>query len=186
MSGEFARDYAIQACRKPENALDASFFDLHLKVVAFYAVALADTLGADREVVEIASYLHDISAVMDIKTLLTHPINSGDIAEKLLLSEGYPYEKTIKVKQRILRHASPEALGKGTAEEDCLSNADAMSQIAVPAYWLYFTFCARKQSFEDGFDWYRNRVEAGWKALVPQAKVLAEDKYQVVRKCLEG
>ena len=107
MSGEFARDYAIQACRKPENALDASFFDLHLKVVAFYAVALADTLGADREVVEIASYLHDISAVMDIKTLLTHPINSGDIAEKLLLSEGYPYEKTIKVKQRILRHASP-------------------------------------------------------------------------------
>ena len=186
MSIEFARDYAIQACRKPGNALGPAYFDLHLKVVAFYAVALADNLGADREVVEIASYLHDISAVEDIKTLLTHPINSGDIAEKLLLSNGYPYEKAQKVKQCILRHASPVALGKGNAEEVCLSNADAISQIAVPAYWLYFTFCVRKQDFEDGFDWYRNRVEANWKALVPQAKVLAEDKYQIVKKCLEG
>ncbi len=35
-------------------------------------------------------------------------------------------------------HAIPVAPDKGTKEEVCVSNADAISQIIRPAYWLYF------------------------------------------------
>ena len=62
---EDMRGLVLEACGDPANLLSPGFFHDHVLVVAAYAAALAPRLGADTEVVELASYLHDLSAVRD-------------------------------------------------------------------------------------------------------------------------
>lgn len=90
MNTAIIRDYVLQECRRSENVLGAAFFDQHLAVVAEYADCLAQRLGANREVVELAAWLHDISAVRDARTLADHARISAEQAGRLLAEHGYP------------------------------------------------------------------------------------------------
>ncbi len=165
------------ACERPENALAASFYDEHLGIVAAHATSLAGALGADREIVELAAWLHDISAVLDFATLPTHPEASAELAGGMLAGHGYPAGRVAAVAAAIRRHSRPLAVGEGTPEEVCLSNADASAQIAAPAYWLYFAFRVRNLSFADGRAWYAARVRQNWAAMIPEARALVETAY---------
>jgi hypothetical protein len=66
----------------------------------------------------------------------------------------------------------------------CVSNADAMSQVVRPAYWLYFAFQVRRLGFAEGRDWLRQRVENNWAALIPPARALIEKEYRQVAEFL--
>lgn len=169
--------YVQQACQASTNALGPSFFDQHLSVVADLADRLAGSLGADREILRLASYLHDISAVLDIKTLPDHPAAGAVLAGRFLEENGYGKAETERVRQCILKHALPLSPAGGTPEEICLSHADALSFILRPSYWFYFTFVVRKMSFQDGTDWYFQRVQTNWNSLCPEARTLGEEGY---------
>lgn len=160
------------ACEQPENVLTPAFFDEHLAVVARYATALAPAVGAEPEAVELAAWLHDFSAVLDFSTLPTHPAVSADLAGAMLARFGYPEERVALVTDAIAKHSSPLAPGAGSPEAVCLSNADAMAQIACPAFWLYFAFRVRKLDYAEGKRWYRDRVRSNWEALIPEARAL--------------
>ncbi len=175
-----------QACAEPANVLTGAFYDEHLRLVVHYATALAPRLGADAETVELAALLHDISAVQDITTLPQHASASADLGRSLLLERGYPPARADTVAAAILRHSSPVAVGAATPEEVCLSNADAMAQIAAPAYWLYFAYRVRQLGYEDGKRWYTERVRQNWEALVPEARQLVEERYAQVAAALEA
>ncbi|MBN1347110.1 MAG: hypothetical protein JXQ73_30745 [Phycisphaerae bacterium] len=49
------RQIACDACEGDGNAFGPAFFEQHLAVVAGYAAALADALGADVEIVALAA-----------------------------------------------------------------------------------------------------------------------------------
>jgi uncharacterized protein len=185
MIEDIIRNYTKHSCEEPENMLSPSFFTEHLLVVSEYAEKLCTLLGGDHEIVRISSYLHDISAVLDFTTLPTHNVNSADLAESILNQHDYPKDKTEKVKQCILKHAVPMKIGDGTVEEVCLSNADAISQIVNPTYWLYFAFKIRSLDFAAGRAWYLQKIGSNWDALIEPARRLVEDKYVLVRKALE-
>ncbi len=72
------RDLVLEDCRRPANIFGPSFFDQHPAVVAEYAGGLAARLGADPEAVELAAFLHDISAVRDPATLPRHAAASAE------------------------------------------------------------------------------------------------------------
>lgn len=177
-------DYVKDACEKPDNFLSKYFFDEHLSVVAKYSEKLSDLLKADKEILVLSSYLHDISAVFDIKTLATHNKNSAEIAKDILLQNNYPKEKVEKVFQCIFRHTSPIKLEDGTVEEVCLSNADAISQIINPSFWLYFAFKIRNLNYEDGKNWYLSRINDNWNKLVEPAKNLIKNEYYNIQEAL--
>ncbi len=171
------RQEVREACERPENALTASFYDEHLAIVAAHATSLATALGADPEVVELAAWLHDISAVLDLATLPTHAEASADLAGGMLARRGYPDARVAAVASAIRRHSAPLQVGDGTPEEVCLSNADAGAQIAAPAFWLYFAFRVRNLDFAAGRAWYAGRVRQNWQAMIPQARALVEPAY---------
>lgn len=177
-------DYVKEACGKPENVFSPSFFDEHLLIVSEYCESLSTILSADREILSISAYLHDISVILDIKTLATHNFNSSDIAESLLRKYNYPENKIERVKQCIINHVTPVRFGEGNAEDIVLSNADAISQIVNPNYWLYFVYKVRNMNYEDGRRWYLNRIDTNWDLLIEPAKNLIEDKYMHIKKCL--
>ena len=181
---EAIREYVAEACSSSKNAFGPAFFEQHLSVVAGYGKRLGEVLGADLEIIELAAWLHDLSAVQDFAALPKHPALSAEIARKLLGERGYPSERIERVAKCIASHSAPVQIGGGLAEEVCVSNADAMSQIVKPAYWLYYVFRVRQFGFAEGRDWLHRRVESNWAALIPPAKEIVEDEYRQVRAIL--
>ncbi|HWQ53101.1 MAG TPA: HD domain-containing protein [Bryobacteraceae bacterium] len=182
MGIEDIRRYVAGECRRGTNVFGPEFFDEHLAVVASYADCLAPRLGANAEVVQLAAYLHDISAVRDITTLRDHAVVSAAHARELLALRGYPLSIAENVSRAIASHVTPVPLGAGTPEEICLSNADAISQIVRPAYWLFFAFVVRKCGFEEGREWLLNRMDSNWNALIEPARELVVDRYPLARR----
>jgi len=178
------KDIVKKACENPENVFSQAFFDEHLLVVEKFGKELCGILEGDCEIVSLSSYLHDISAVFDIKTIASHNVNSSEIAETMLKQQGYPSEKIEKVKNSIQKHPSPLKINEGSNEEVCLSNADAMSQIVNPSYWLFFAFKIRSMSFTEGKKWYLAKIESNWNSIIESAKELVEDRYLKVKESL--
>ncbi len=174
---EAIRGEVRDACDRPENRLTPSFYEEHLRLVADHATSLAAALGADRELVELAAWLHDISAVLDFATLPTHPDASADAAGGMLARHGCPAARVAAVAAAIRRHSQPLRVGQGTPEEVCLSNADASAQIAAPAFWLYFAYRVRNLGFTEGREWYAARLRQNWQAMIPEARALVESEY---------
>ncbi|MCU7496535.1 MAG: HD domain-containing protein [Ignavibacteria bacterium] len=184
MLTESVKNYVNEECKKQSNVFGAAFFEDHVMLVADYSRKLAEKISADIEIVEISSYLHDISAVQDIKNLPAHNTLSAEVAERFLRAEGYRSERVEAVKRTIISHTVPLKLNGATPEEVCLSNADAMSQITRPVYWLYFVFSIRNLSYEEGRKWIKARVENNWTALIEPAKEIIEKEYLLVRELL--
>ncbi len=171
-------------CNKTQNVFGSAFFDQHILIVKEYACRLAELLGADREIVEISAYLHDISAVRDISTINRHSDLGAEIAESILMEKSYdPYNIKL-IKQVIKSHSKPIKIGEGNLEEVCISNADAVSQIVNPSYWLYFAFSIRKLSYAEGISWYNGRVEENYDGLIDIARNMIRDKYSSVKNII--
>lgn len=179
-----AREHAREACNRAENIFGPAFFDEHLSVVADCGLQLAGPLGADREAVEIAAYLHDLSAVCDPGTLATHARDSALRARQLLAERAAPGEIVERVAGAISTHSEPLPIGSASPEAVCLSNADAAARIARPAYWLYFAFSVRRQSFGDGRAWVRDLLVRQWKAMIRPAREMVAAEYEIALRVL--
>jgi hypothetical protein len=179
------RDCVRRDCLSAGNAFGPAFFDEHLAVVADCGRRLAGRFGADPDTVELAAWLHDLSAVRDLSTLADHPRASAALARELLREQGCDAEAIECVAQAIASHSMPVAPGAGPPEAVALSNADAIAQIVRPAYWLYFAFAVRGLGFEEGRQWVARLVEGKWQALTPAAKDLADGGYRISRETLE-
>lgn len=178
------RGFVHHACQRSENVFGPSFFDQHIAVVAECATSLAQRLGADVEVVELAAYLHDISVVRDPATMPNHAELSADLAKQILLERGYPRDRATEVARSIALHSEPLAIGSASPEAVCLSNADALARILRPAYWMYMAFGVRKYGFEEGRQWLISLFEKQWHSLVAPAKELVGGQHAATLELL--
>ncbi len=121
----------------------------------------------------------------DIDTLSRHSELSAEIAGYILGEKSYDTEKIEFVKNTIRSHSTPVQIGEGTLEEVCVSNADAMSQIINPTYWLFFAFSVKKMTYEQGVEWYIKRIRMNKKSLIGQAKYLINKRYSLVKSLIE-
>ncbi len=174
------------ACRQADNKLSSAFYQEHILVVVDYCDRLSDGLHADREILLLSALLHDISAIQDLETLPDHAARSSRVAESMLRDLDYSRDRAARIKRAVLRHSTPLDLGAGSIEEVILSNADALSQIANPSYWLYFAFRIKGMSFEDGTRWYSRRIAANWARMILPARDLVADRYEQVRTLMSG
>ncbi len=186
MITDMVREYVLKECGSRKNAFGTAFFDQHLLVVREYSGELAKVLNADAEIVELAAYLHDIAAIQDPATLPRHPVAGAEIAHRILKENGYPAERIDRVARCVISHSSPVQIGAGLPEEVCLSNADAMSQITKPVYWLHYVFRVRQFEFSEGVDWLRRRVESNWAALIRPARTMIAKDYRRTRRLLDS
>ncbi len=179
------RDLIENVCREGKGPFDIVFFEKHICVMAGIADALAKTLGADREIVALSAYLHDIAAIEDYASVARHHILGSERAAEILSSHGYPDDKIAAVRQCAVTHSAPLALSQGTLEEVCISNADAVSQVLMPGYWLHYAFVVKQYGYKQGLEWYAEKTDAHYAAMVPEAKAIAEEAYRAMRVLLE-
>lgn len=178
MLADYIREYVKGECSN--SSLGREFYENHLILVAHYGLKLAMETGADLEIVELAAYLHDFSFVMGGEDLTQHEAKGVDIAEKLLKQFNYPPDKLEKVKRCILNHSSLTRACEASPEEACLANADVMSLIAKPDYWIKLS---SKTSQPNGnANWYYEQIVKSWPLLMEPARAMVEDKYNEFRK----
>ena len=122
---EEIRNFVEAECRKPSSNYGYEPYEFHFIPVYKYAKQLAEELGADVEVVEIAAWLHDIGSIIGGRK--EHHLLGAEIAEKKLTEMNYPKEKIELIKKCILNHRGSLNNKKESKEEQIIADADSMS-----------------------------------------------------------
>ncbi len=170
---------------KVRPAFEPDFWERHIVLVHKYCVLLAEKLHADKEVVELAAYLHDYGRVMDPARRDEHQLTGAELAPKVL--EGYPEETVRHVQACIRTHRGSVDLKPGTIEAQILANADAMAHLdAVP--WFLRLRYAKGESVEEATAWLRQKLERNWtkKLTLPEARKLVRKKHEAAMLLLGG
>ncbi|MFA5155267.1 MAG: HD domain-containing protein [Patescibacteria group bacterium] len=108
------------------------FYDRHLLAVEKYANFLLSRLPkADRELVLLGVWLHDIQRVRGIKG--DHQKIGASEAKKIMKEYGYPPDKIKKVQDIILSHSCDRLMPR-TLEGKILATADAMTHYVNDFY----------------------------------------------------
>lgn len=119
------KKFVEDECKKPTSKYGYEPFTYHFVPMVNYATALALELKADKEIVIISAWLHDIGSIIYGRE--DHHITSTKEAEKLLKKLKYPQEKIEHVKKCILNHRGSIKNDCVSTEEKIISDADAMS-----------------------------------------------------------
>ena len=96
------KTFVENECKKPSSKYGYEPFIFHFLPTVDYAEKLADELYANKEIVLIAAWLHDIGSIVYGRK--DHHITGAKIAEEKLKELGYPKEKIELVKKCILNH----------------------------------------------------------------------------------
>jgi putative nucleotidyltransferase with HDIG domain len=173
----------IKELVKKEARYEMSDFYYHISVVVRNAKVLADKYKVkDKELVEIAAWLHDIGRLPYIKKGYkvkeeNHHILGAVKAEKILKQLGYPAEKIVKIKNMILSHRSSHEPRPKTIEEKIISNADAMAIFDVLPIFFYWR--AGRYKFEEIVNWLEAKYQRSYKnkLTLPEARKLVKKNY---------
>jgi len=173
-----------QVCKQETNIFGYAIWTHHIVPVVHNAKQLANLLGADLEIVELAALLHDFASVKDKALYKDHHINSAIEAEKILKSFDYPTEKIAAVKHCIETHRGSVTEQRRSLEAECVASADAMAHIQnVPAL-LYSAYIQRGMDIDEGIHWLRTKLQRSWSKMIPEAQQLVKDQYEAALKIL--
>jgi predicted metal-dependent HD superfamily phosphohydrolase len=160
----------------PRNKYGASVWKYHLELVAKYGLALARRLKADKEVVELAAYLHDYASLLDVKNAEQHHIIGAAMAGRILTKLGLPPDKTEAVKDCILAHRGSVKMRKRTIEAKILASADAMSHFYYIPDMFYLAYGVHKLGSDQGAAWLKAKLQRSWdKILLPEARAMIKN-----------
>lgn len=119
------RDFVEEECKKPTSLYGYEPFPFHFAPMVKYAEELAEELDADKEVISLAGWLHDIGSIVEGRE--NHHISGAKIAEDKLKELKYPAEKMELIKKCILNHRGSQSKNRKSLEEKIIAEADVMS-----------------------------------------------------------
>ena len=122
----------------------------HIKSVVQNAALLSEEFGADKEIVMIASWLHDIASVTDYSMYKEHHIYGARIAGELLGRFDYDPIKIQAIQNCIRSHRGSVPVEKQSSEEICVADADAISHFDNIPSLLYLAYVTKSMDFESG------------------------------------
>ena len=108
------------------DAEDPSLWKNHVQLVRKFALKLAKTEKADKEIVEIAALLHDIGKC---KGRENHHITGVKLAKEFLKKIGLPGKKKKLILKCIKKHRSRFALEENEMEVKIIQSADALATL---------------------------------------------------------
>ncbi len=150
---------------------------IHLESVASNSMELADKFGADKEVVFLASWLHDIGTIVTGKKE-NHHIIGTEIAKRKLREMGYPEDKISKVKRCIFSHRASQNIKRETIEAQILADADSMAHFEniedLVKADLVLGGTVNKDEANKNI---KAKLIRDWERLSPEGKIFAKGKY---------
>ena len=152
----------------------------HIQYVYKYVVLLSKDKNVDREVLELAALLHDISMTDITLDRSRHNEFGADIAEQLLRENDYPEDKVQLVKKCILNHSKKRREYRTTEEEQILVDADGLSHFDAIKKLYSLPSLVMGLSEEDSVRFVQDKLTGDYNELSDDLKYLVKDKYERV------
>ncbi|MBE5963060.1 MAG: HD domain-containing protein [Lachnospiraceae bacterium] len=170
-------------CQRSTNRFGMGCY-YHIEAVVKNAEVLALKYGADKEIVTIAAWLHDIASITDYSLYENHHIYGAQMASDILTELDYDNTKISLVQKCIQNHRGSICNEKNSIEEICVADADAISHFDSIPSLLYLAYSERKMNIEEGIQFVRGKLDRSFNKLSPQSKVFYQDKYIQVMNVL--
>ena len=180
---DYLQKEIYRRCKKPANKFGIGCYD-HIEAVVKNAAILAEKYGADKEVVMIASWLHDIASVTDYALYEAHHIHGADMARNLLIQLGYEKEKIAQVQSCIRNHRGSVCREKNSIEEQCVADADAISHFDNVPSLLYLAYVEKGMTMEEGKGFVKGKLERSFQKLSLESKKYYKNRYSQVMEVL--
>lgn len=177
------KEFVENECKKSTSKYGYGPFVNHFVPMRDYAVMLAEKLNADKEIVEIAAWLHDIGSI--IRGRQNHHATGAEIAEKKLKELKYPEDKIDKVKKCILNHRGSVQAFRESTEEKIIADADAMSAYDnLPGMFMAAYIYENKEQEEAKIS-VRNKLANSYAKLLPESQKIMKQKYEAAMLLLK-
>ena len=165
---------------KHEHVCAGQTWTYHIKNVIRIGMDLAIRRGADVEVVEISALFHDYANLVDFEKYSdTHHIASGELAEPILIENGYENDFVKKVKKCIFSHRGSVVHDKLSVEEICLADADAMAHLQN-IFQVIMWMGQNNRTIEDGNKFVKTKIQKSFAKLSPPTKDLMQKRYDAI------
>lgn len=179
-------EYEIyQRCKKETNKFGMGCY-YHIVAVVKNAELLADKYGADKEIVMIAAWLHDIASVTDYSLYELHHIHGAEMAFNILSEYGYDDLKIPLIQACIRNHRGSVTLEKNSIEEVCVADADAISHFDSIPSLLYLAYVQKGMGIEEGQRFVKDKLTRSFQKLSVESKSYYQDKFERAMDFLNG
>ncbi len=168
---------------KSQNCNIGQTWNFHLLPVIKNACMLAEKYGADKDVVEVAAIFHDYADLLDLANRDIHHILGAELAEGILLQDGFSQDFINKVKLCIQNHRASVVKDKFSIEEICVADADAMSHLDS----FVELICWRAYLGEDIMscnNFVKKKIQKSYAKMSKETQILMQDKYDSIMKVL--
>lgn len=163
-------------------------FKYHISAVVKNAMLLADKLKANKDVVEMASYLHDIARSLnrdDVNNFVRkneHHILGAEQSKEFLKKLNYDDEFIEKVAHCVLAHRGRAEPNPETLEAEIVACADAMAHFDTFLDLIPLFIKTNNGSFENAIIELEKKMDRNWnkKLTLPEAKEISRDKYRAI------
>ncbi|MCX6748340.1 MAG: HD domain-containing protein [Candidatus Pacearchaeota archaeon] len=172
---EKVRKFVEEECSKPKARYKGAFKEHFIPVVK-YSLKMAEQENADKEILEIAAWLHDIGSIRGDPN--NHHVSGAKIAEEFLSQQKYPIEKIAKVKELILSHRSSLNIKSDSKEVQILKDADTMAHFDNIKGITERVFNGDKEYTLD-------KLERSYNKLSDKAKLVIKERLEKVREELK-
>ena len=177
---EEVRNFVERESLKPGSKYGEEPFAFHFVPTVKYALELAEELGADKEVVEISAWLHDIGSVIYGRE--DHHLTGAKIAETKLKELNYPVEKIEIVKNCILNHRGSQKNNPTSIEEKIIADADALSNFDNIPGIFKAAFIYENLNQGEAKEAVRKKLENKWNQLnFENSKEIIKPKYEAIK-----
>ena len=156
-------------CQEQTNKFGSGIY-YHIVEVVKNAEILAEKYGADKEVVMIAGWLHDIASITDYSLYELHHIHGAEMARSILKQYGYDDKKIELVQDCIRNHRGSINLEKNSLEELCVADADAISHFDSVPSLLYLAYVQKGMGIEEGRTFVKNKLAGSFQKLSAESK----------------
>ena len=156
----------------------------HIIPATEIAIKLAEEKKADKQVVEIATLLHDVTKITGDRK--NHHITGADFAEDFLKNYNIESNKIIQVKNCIKKHRGSSEFTRDTIEEKIVATADSVAQIEHPLTFFYSWYGRRQCSIDEGADGILRKLNRSWEKIeFEDVKEKVHNKYTILLKMLK-
>lgn len=168
---------------KSQNCKIGQTWNYHLLPVIKNACLLADKYGADKDIVEIAALFHDYADLIDFDNRDNHHIIGANLAEEILVKDGYDMDFINRVKLCINNHRASVVREKFSIEEICVADADALSHLDS----FVELICWRAYLGEDIMscnNFVKNKIQKSYNKMSKETKEYSKEKYDSIMRVL--
>jgi len=151
---------------------------IHIQDVVRESLNLADIYCADKEIVGISAWLHDIKKVRGEPG--SHHIHGAKEVAEILVGLGYGARIISQVKHCILTHSSDKNYLPETLEAKILLDADAISHFKNLPIIAYSSYLHNPP--EEVNQWIIRKYQKLWgKMVMPESKAMIKPEYEAIK-----